>query len=116
MGTDVALCVTVSCDRCHLPAQGPEGTPHHWGSLEDALADLSGPRWSWEAASSSQTCAACVNASVCLNRGHSWGDWQSMAALGEPDLAIRLCARCARDEVTSADSLVPAGHIVRRAS
>lgn len=92
-----------------MPAQGPVGTPQHWDSIEAALADLSSPRWSWEAALSSQTCAACVNASRCLTRGHDWGDWQSMASLGEPDLAIRLCASCGRDEVTSAECLVPAG-------
>lgn len=116
MAHDVVLCVTVSCDRCHMPAQGPVGTPQHWDSIEAALAGLSGPRWSWEAASSSQTCAACVNASRCLTRGHDWGDWQSMATLGEPDLAIRLCASCGRDEVASAECLVPAGHIVWRVS
>lgn len=45
MAHHASLCVTVSCDRCHVPALSPDGAPQRWDSLEVALAELSGPRW-----------------------------------------------------------------------
>ena len=109
-------CVFAVCDRCHLTALDSDGSPHHWRSFEEAIAELGAPPWSWSASSSSQVCASCLNALHCLELGHDWADWQSMDALGEPDLAIRLCARCGRDEVTSAECVTPAVQAVRRLS
>lgn len=116
MAHHVTHCVFAVCDRCHVAALNPDGSPRHWPSSEQALAELSGPPWSWAASSSSQICSSCLTAMHCLEHGHDWGDWQSMDVLGEPGLAIRLCARCDRDEVTSAECLTPAAQINRRRS
>jgi hypothetical protein len=83
----------------------PAGSPQHWPSAAQALADLSGPTWGWLADSDTQLCAACLAALTCQARGHHWGQWQELPEACEPDgehLLIRLCARCGRDEVTGA--------------
>lgn len=116
MAHHVTLCVVVICDRCHVPALNPDGTAQHWPSLEQAVAELSGPPWSWSASASSQTCAACLDVLACLERDHDWGDWQTMEHLGEPGLAVRRCDRCGRDEVAPTYCLAPAPRLTLRSA
>jgi len=106
MSIESVLCVTPRCDRCLVPALDPTGAPHHWPSVADALADLSGPTWGWLADGDTQLCATCLAALTCQARGHDWGRWQELPEACDPDgedLIIRVCARCGRDEVASTD-------------
>lgn len=106
MSHDVALCVTIHCDRCLAPASSPDGPPRHWLDLATALRDL-GATLGWEASARQQICPSCVQTVTCQNVGHDWGPWRSMLPLGEKDLALRLCERCGQDEVASLDCFEP---------
>lgn len=109
MSHDSTWCVTIRCDRCLVAASDHTGRPQHWTDLDQALTDLSGPTFEWQATQTEHICRACVLARVCQAAGHEWTPWQPLT-LPDPageELFFAICTRCGKDNVLPVEFIWP---------
>lgn len=87
------------CSMCGNAALTADGTPRLWRRLEQAIAELTGPVWGWQARSAELVCASCLLGEQCQRGGHQWSKWKPLAWFGgDPGDVIRFCDVCVTNE------------------